>query len=100
MTTFTLHGYTIANGVLLETPNPYKLRAWVQDQMLKCLRDNERTPVTYLERFNAALKESEFSDMTASYWSVEAEGPAEEHDENLIIVLDSEASHRYNTSIN
>lgn len=100
MTTFTLHGYTIANAVLLETPNPYKLRAWIQDQMIKCLREDEGSPAPFLERFNCALKKSEFSGMDASFFGIETGGPAEEFDTELIIVVDSESSKHYNITIN
>lgn len=100
---YKIHGFTIANGVLLDVENPYKLRAWVQDQLPKCgtVSKDEESPAPFLERFNRALMKSEFSGLRASLQSIET--GVEHHDfidPDLILVIDTPNESSYHTAIN
>lgn len=100
---YTVHGFTIANAVLLDIENPYKLRAWIENQLPKCTAkaEPEMDPTPFLDRFKAALLNSEFGNLSASLQAVES---GIEHDDyidpDLILVIDTPNMDLYHTAIN
>ncbi len=86
-----LHGYSVTEAALLEAHNPFELRAVVQHQLK--LHGLEQDRSTLLNGCDFAMADRGFKTLKARLISLETGCEADEFDDEVALLIDTDVEH-------